>query len=256
MKGEHINMGVWGTGLYSDDTACDVRDDYKDILGNGVAEPEATIRIIEQWKRELSDPDTATVFWLTLADVQWNLGRLQENVKHEALTIIKNGSDITRWLPDKKLEKKRNLVLQRLSEKLNSPQPMEKIVKKRYVDSTMWSIGEVYSLRLQSGKLALLHVIGFHQDKGGRGPVCEILEWTGECVPYNMAMGMMGYKIAEVPNQDLSQFLIGSLSAKDFPKDRVNLVAQNIKPKQKCGGYSVIFWRSIDRQLEQFFILH
>lgn len=50
-------MGTWGPGLYSDDTACDVRDDYKDILGDGIPEPEATNRLIEQWKKELLDPD-------------------------------------------------------------------------------------------------------------------------------------------------------------------------------------------------------
>lgn len=248
-------MGVWGTGLYSDDTACDVRDEYRDTLGNGVAEPEATKRVIEQWKSELSDTDIAPVFWLTLADVQWKLGRLQENVKHEALTVIKSGSDITRWLSDKKLAKKRNAVLQRLSEKLNTPQPEEKIVKKRYVNSTTWNIGDVYSLKLLSGKLTLLHVIGFHEDRGGRGPVCEILDWTGENVPDKKALEMMGYRFAEVPHQHLCQFLFGSLSEKDFQKERVNLVAPNIKPKQKLSGYSFIHWRIVDKQFEQLFKL-
>lgn len=246
-------MGTWGTGLYSDDTACDVRDDYKDILGDGISEPEATKRLIEHWKSELSDPYTAPVFWLTLADVQWNLGRLQEKVKKEALTVIENGSDLARWLPDKKLEIKRKGVLERLSQKLKTAQPAEKKVKKRYVDLTDWNLGDVYSLRLKSGKLALLHVIGFHQDKGGRGPVCEILEWVGEIVPDRKAMGMMGYKFAQEPYQHLCQFLLGSLSAKDFQRERVSLVAQKIKPKQKRGGYTVIYWRSVDKQLEQFF---
>jgi hypothetical protein len=34
-------MGTWGTDLYSDDTACDVRDVYKEILGDGISEPES-----------------------------------------------------------------------------------------------------------------------------------------------------------------------------------------------------------------------
>ena len=248
-------MGVWGTGLYSDDTACDVRDDYRNILGDGISEPEATRRLIEKWKSELSDADTVPVFWLTLADVQWNLGRLQEKTKREALTIIENGSDLARWLPDKKLEIKREKVLQRLIRKLNTAQPIKKKVKKRYVDSTDWILGDVYSLRLQSGKLALLHVIGFHQDQGGKGPVCEVLEWTGEIAPDKKAIEKMGYRYAEAPSQHLRQFLFGSLSAKDFPKERVNLETQDINPKQKLGGYAVIFWRSVDRQFEQFFEL-
>ncbi len=44
-------MGVWGTGLYNDDIACDVRDDYKDILGGGISEPEATKQLLKQMIR-------------------------------------------------------------------------------------------------------------------------------------------------------------------------------------------------------------
>jgi len=63
-------MGTWGTALYKDDTACDVRDDYRDILGDGLVEPGATEQLIKSWKDELPDPVTAPVFWLALADTQ------------------------------------------------------------------------------------------------------------------------------------------------------------------------------------------
>lgn len=144
-------MGAWGTGLYSDDIACDVRDDYKDILGDGITEPEATELIIERWKDSLSDADISPVFWLALADVQWNLGKLQEKVKKEAIKIIEKGSDLTRWSTNQKYVKKRKAVLVRLWEKLEKPQPSEKVVKTRYVASTDWNIGDVYRFRLRSG---------------------------------------------------------------------------------------------------------
>ena len=246
-------MGTWGTGLYSDDTACDVRDTYKDILGDGIPEPEATNLLIEQWKNELFDPDIAPAFWLALADTQWNLGRLQDRVKQEAILVIENGSDLARWLSDQKLVTRRKVVLERLKQKFEKVQPAEKKVKKRYVDSTDWDLGDVYSLRLKSGMLVLLHVIGFHQDKGGRGPVCEILEWTGGKIPDREEMEKMGYKSAKEPYQHLSQFLFASLSSKDFRKERIDFVAKDVKLKQKLGGYTVIFWRSIDMQFEKFF---
>jgi hypothetical protein len=249
-------MGTWGTGLYSDDMACDIRDEYKDILGDGISEPEATKLLLQQWENELSDPDVAPVFWLTLADVQWNLGRLQEQVRQEALTIIENGSDLTRWLQDKKLEKKRKVVLERLEQKLNTTQPAEKKVKKRYIASTDWNLGDVYSFRLQSGKFALLHVIGFHQDKGGRGSVCEILEWTGEIIPDTKSIEEMGCRISQKSPQHLTQFLFVSFSAKDFPKERVKLVAQNVKSKQKCSGYGIVLWKRVDEDFDLFFGLH
>ncbi|MDR3572450.1 MAG: hypothetical protein P4L50_01195 [Anaerolineaceae bacterium] len=246
-------MGTWGTGLYSDDTACDVRDDYKDILGDGIAEPDATDLLIEQWRNALSDPDISSVFWLVLADVQWNLGKLQEKVKQEAIKVIENSSDLIRWSSNQKFVLKRKVVLARLRRKLETSQPTEREVEKRYVNSTDWNIGDVFSFRLQSGLFALLHVIGFHQDKGGRGSVCEILEWTGEKVPNKQEIEKIGYKSANEPSQHLSQFLFGSLSPKEFQNDRVNFVIKDIKPKQRLGGYAVILWRSIDRQFDDLF---
>jgi hypothetical protein len=249
-------MGAWGTGLYSDDTACDVRDDYKDILGDGIVEPEATRRLLTKWSSELADPDTAPVFWLALADVQWNLGRLQEQVKKSALMIIENDSDLRRWLTNRNHTMKRKAVLERLQQKLRAAPPAEKKVKKRYVDSTDWNLGDVYSFQMLSGKLALFHVIGFHNDKGGRGPVCEIFDWTGDNAPDQRAMEKLGYKFAKKPHQHLSQFLLASLSTKDFQRQRVSLVAQGVVSKQKLGGYSVLFWRYIDKEFEQLFDLH
>lgn len=43
-------MGAWGTGLFQDDTACDIREDYKDHLGNGLSGPEAVARILAEYK--------------------------------------------------------------------------------------------------------------------------------------------------------------------------------------------------------------
>ena len=42
-------MGAWGTGIFQDDTACDIRDDYKDHLGNGLSGSEATERILSEY---------------------------------------------------------------------------------------------------------------------------------------------------------------------------------------------------------------
>jgi len=69
-------LGVWGTGIFQDDTACDIRDDYKDHVGNGLTGPDATTRILAEYKSSLADPHEANVVWLPLAAVQWKLGRL------------------------------------------------------------------------------------------------------------------------------------------------------------------------------------
>ncbi len=39
-------MGTWGTGLYSNDFACDIRGDYIDKLKRGKTNDEATQELI------------------------------------------------------------------------------------------------------------------------------------------------------------------------------------------------------------------
>jgi hypothetical protein len=246
-------MGTWGTGLYSDDTACDVRDDYMVILGDGIGEPDATILLISKWNDVVSDPDVGPVFWLALADTQWKVGRLQSTVKEKALKVIGDGSDLDRWGSDQKMISQRKRVLSKLEERIKSPQPETKKIEMRYVSSTDWKIGEVYSFRLLSGNFILFHVIGFHEDRGGKGPVCGILDWIGPDIPMRRKIKGITYRNANEPHQHIHQFLLGSLGPKEFPEDRIEFVARGIKPKQPPGGYSVILWRNVDQLLEKFF---
>jgi hypothetical protein len=45
-------MGVWGTSIFSDDTASDVRGDYRDLEGNGLA-GHVSSRLVRQEFRHL-----------------------------------------------------------------------------------------------------------------------------------------------------------------------------------------------------------
>ena len=90
-------MGAWGTAIFSDDTASDIRGDYRDLLGDGYSPAEATDQILSEWKDSLDDPEERSVVWLALAVTQWKLGRLEERVKGKALEIIDSGSDLDRW---------------------------------------------------------------------------------------------------------------------------------------------------------------
>lgn len=50
-------MGAWGTAIFSDDTAADVRGEYRDLLEDQVPEAEATRRVIAAFGH--LDPDEA-----------------------------------------------------------------------------------------------------------------------------------------------------------------------------------------------------
>ena len=46
------NMGAWGTGLYQDDTTCDIKEDYITYLKVGTTTEEET-RIIEENEQKI-----------------------------------------------------------------------------------------------------------------------------------------------------------------------------------------------------------
>ena len=128
-------MGTWGTALYSNDTASDVRDLCKEIYPL-VSSEDAQNIIFEEYA-ELLETDTIdneyASFWYALADQQWQRGILSETVRSKAIELLTIHAGIENWTESasKRDLEKRIRVLDTLLEKLKSPQPAVKISKKR-----------------------------------------------------------------------------------------------------------------------------
>ena len=82
-------MGTWGTDIFSDDLASDIRRRYRDLVGDGFTGQQATEILLLEYREILDDPDVASVFWLALDATQWRCGRLEPRVKEQALDILK-----------------------------------------------------------------------------------------------------------------------------------------------------------------------
>lgn len=143
-------MGAWGTKLYDDDVASDVKNEYIDLLRQGIDNEEVTKRLIQKWDTE--DIEDGPIFWFALADIQWKYGRLLENVKNKALQHIANETDLERWKEDEKLYNARKQVLIELEKELNTPMPKEKRVAKRRNYICPWNIGDVYACQIKNNE--------------------------------------------------------------------------------------------------------
>lgn len=144
-------MGAWGEKIYQDDIACDIKEEYLDLLREGASNEEATEKLLSSNKEFINDVDDGPIFWFALADTQWNYGKLLPHVKKEAIKAIDNESDLDRWKENDKLYSKRKKVLEQLKEKLNSEPPKEKKVKKH--DNSYkceWKIGDVFAYKLDN----------------------------------------------------------------------------------------------------------
>jgi hypothetical protein len=242
-------MGAWGTALFSDDTACDVRDEYIDYIGDGLTGVQATERLLRKWARSLNDQDEAPVFWLALAATQWKHGWLECRVLQNALNVIANGSDLAKWKssPD---YRKRQAVLEKLRATLLSPQPPEKRVPQRFRDVNEWHVGDLITYRLPSERLIIMRVIGHHTDRGGTAPIVELLDWVGLELPDNLDALQIRKSVGKTV---ITQLMIGRTRAKERPDERLQHLSSNLPPIQKPRFYSVTLWRRLDKVLQEDF---
>jgi hypothetical protein len=264
-------MGVWGTAVFSDDHAADLRDDYRRMIGDGMSGPEATDRLLRQWMPSgQKDPDMAAVFWLALAVTQWKCGRLEDRVKQAALRAIEDGSALRLW-HGSPLERKRAAVLQATTELLQSPPPLPRKIAKVFRATCDWEPGELIAYRLLSGTFIVFQVIDHHHDAGGVAPNCEIFDWQGPELPSPSTFEGLPMRAqipllfknspapARPPGPPRYRLMIGQASSRELPRERV--IRMNVKlPLQhppKPRGFAnptlVSLWRQLDQTLERHY---
>ena len=194
-------MGTWGTGLYQDDTTCDVKEDYINLLKIGTEPKEAMEEMIENWEDCIEDVEEGPLFWFALADTQWKYGLLDKKVKKKALQYIEAGTDLERWKEDKKLYERREMVLEKLKEKLNSEQPQGKKIPKLHLSKRIFKTGDIILYQIQNEELkehrwykkyVLLKIVGLEKSGIGIEPIenyynerdiMSLYNWIGNSKP-------------------------------------------------------------------------
>jgi hypothetical protein len=245
-------MGTWGTALFSDDLAADLRGEFRELIGEGLTTEAAVKRLKTEYKSSLRDPDEESVFWLSLADTGWRLGRLDEEVLNNAVRVIESGQDLARW-ENAADRKKREQVLAKLRIQLQLAPPSPKQITKTIKSANDWQKGEVIGFRLLSGRWVLLRVIGHHGDRGGKSAVCELLNWIGESITSVPAVEKLSIR-KEAGPRGTSQFLFQEPRSK---RDKPRVIRTGIvsKPEQRATGYSVFVWPFVDRLFREVFEL-
>lgn len=233
-------MGTWGVDLFSDDTASELRDNFRDLIADGMSSTSAVDKLKLEYK---PDEYTQTVFWLALAAAEWEIGRLDERTKKHALTIINSGQDLNRW-DNPNLRKKRGNVLSKLKDQLISSQPAVKNIRKKKIIVSDWNVGEIFGVQLASGNWVLFRVIGHSTYKSGEYVVCELLDWVGKLLP-------QAAEIAYLPVRNNAT--VGKPKQFVFMYPGVNKQLNRIKrtgfictPQQKPDGHNIFLWNYIN----------
>ena len=133
--------------LHQDDIAREISEEYIDQLRRGKAGATITRELIAQYQDILNDDEDAAVFWLALADTQWEYGRLEAQVKENALRFIREPCKLLRWESSPVTQQ---AIASDLEQKLNAPQPAEKAVRPYHRYQCTWKTGDVFAYPLTS----------------------------------------------------------------------------------------------------------
>lgn len=202
-------MGAWGTAIFSDDLASDVRREYNLLISFG-KDNEETEEMLISYYRDILDknnPDE-NVFWFALALSEWKKGRLSERTKSKAIYFLENGNDLERWKyqGNEKKYQKRVQVLQEFKETILSPMPEKKNVRKPTVHHCPWKVGSLLAYRIIANKslsthpcfkkYALLRVLKVYKN-----PVSVVA--PAECYNESMLIGLYGWIGDEIPEPEI-----------------------------------------------------
>lgn len=222
-------MGAWGTAIFSDDFACDLRDEYKDLVSLKFDDDE----ILKELSRDFLSNEgiESSTFWIALALCQHKLGRLSDEVKNKAIELIDSGEALEHWKElvdegDKNI-KGREKALLKAKEQILSEQPKRKELKpskwlKERIDQTYalypWKEGNLYAYKTDAGNYAIL--------------ACVKVEKAHIRQNYRKVKGV--YEKVDLPEMYGAAFLLIDYKQPTIPgRERLENLKPYIKPHTK-----------------------
>lgn len=207
-------MGTWGTGLWSNDDAVDLRGDFRDLVAAGLTAQEATQRLMSDYSIGDGGVDDHD-FWLALAAVQHQCGHVASGVVERALRIIDDPAELDRWAGGDR--RRRAAVLDTLASRLARPAPAPKKLRKRKKSDTALVAGQ-HVLLSTGRRCLLLRVLEIREDAGGRYPWLMVLAWNGSPEGLSRAHRLPG--MLDARSEDPSERLgVIALGTPDDPSD-------------------------------------
>lgn len=183
-------MGSWGPALFSDDLACDVRDEYREMIEDGVDDDAASRGMMERYASVLDDADEGSVFWMALAFTQSKVGRLEPQARDRALEVIDEGIGLGLWEEDPKLLAKRKAALVKARAQLTGPQPKRRKLRPPSRHTTDLEPGDVVGYR-SGDSYALFRVARINESRVAVAPVLVALRHDPATLPSPDRLGRL-----------------------------------------------------------------
>ena len=141
-------MGTWGTGIFQNDIADDVKTTYINKLKMGKSDEIALEETISENSDFLSDSEDSLDFWFALSSIMYDYGRLNEEIRCKVIALLESNNDSDRWT--EKENKKRKTELEKLKTKMYSEMPLRKkvAVTKRF--ECEWKKNDIFFAEIKN----------------------------------------------------------------------------------------------------------
>lgn len=175
-------MGTWGTSIFADDFAADIRSEWRESIENGVDPADATSRLVAKYGGPTSELDEDAGFWIALAAAQVQTGRLQPDVKARAVEVIDAGGDLGRWADAGAAQiARRTRALAALRAAILGDQPPPTVLRRPKPIASPAAVGDLIAVRGRGehGREAYFIVIGLADSwpRGSTAPELVGLDW-------------------------------------------------------------------------------
>jgi hypothetical protein len=177
-------MGAWGPALFSDDVACDVRDEYRALIEDGTDDDVATRQVLNSHADALNDPDDGPVVWLALAFAQSKIGRLDPDVAARALQVIDDGEGMNCWREQGTAAvARRQAALAKVRSQLTGPQPQRRRLRPPWRHVTSLRPGDILAYQSKAGPFLLFRVARIEDTRYGAAPLLVLLDLAKPKLP-------------------------------------------------------------------------
>ncbi len=153
-------MGVWGTGILSDDTVRDVVADYIDLFNRGTRPEIIRQKLSQSYNSSLRDSDDGPLVLIGIAKAQWDCGQLESVVLADVRNMIRDGLGLARWEEQGSLLlEKRESALRRFLAKLETENLKPRKPKKAIKRKPLFQPGDCVAVRLMDGEWGAILIL-------------------------------------------------------------------------------------------------
>lgn len=165
----------------------DIKTEYRQLRENGMNRTDAVTEMMSQYQNELTlgQEDDGLFFWIGLADAQYALKELSEQVAQRATQFLRKLEDMSIF-PDSDIKRRRDWYAQ-------APMPERASVRPPKRFRCQWKIGDTFAYPLSgpqteelgvSGAYILLRKVDEAENYDGRLlPIVTLTLWTEKELP-------------------------------------------------------------------------